>query len=194
MSVQVTLPEPIEISVEEFKQTKGNYTEISGVYVLLGQNNRMLYVGKSINIKKRIEKHIIGYRDSERFFKDIVRIRMYLSKNQFYVEIYETYLINELMPEFNRDKSYFSAFVTEMSERTVELDLQVRELKEERESLIDLMQELDREDRDDDEESFGDSLSSVRLTQIQRRISALGEERRRVSRLLRTSAGVAANG
>lgn len=194
MSVQVTLPEYTEFTAEEFKRIKSDYSRISGVYVLIGKNGHILYVGKSIDIKKRVEKHLVGHGNSERFYRKINKLRLYLCTNQFYVEIYETYLINELKPEFNRDKTFFQEFVIGMSDRLDELDLQIKDLNDERDSMLDVIRELRCEQLDEDESSFSDNTSAIRLAQISREISELRGERSRVRRRVRASTGAAANG
>jgi hypothetical protein len=134
MGVTVILPDFIEFKASKIRNavfTDGKH----GVYVFYGDNNEALYVGKSKNVYRRLKEHM--HHDSKsRLRKEAVKIRVYLENNPFHVDIYETFLINELKPRYNYDKSYHDDFQTETAERCSEVELLIRDLTEERDEIL----------------------------------------------------------
>lgn len=106
-----------------------NHNKWSGVYILYGENGAVIYVGKSVDIAKRLSSHA---KDSD-FFNDVKSLGYYRTLGGYEMEILETYLINELKPLANKGKTYFRAH--EYSERISEIDSEINELVEEVEYL-----------------------------------------------------------
>lgn len=75
--------------------------ERAGLYWLYDKNNKLLYIGQSMDIRKRIQQHLSGYRGDH-----------YDSAVCYYVdspldrELYETYMINTMQPPFNVSKVF----------------------------------------------------------------------------------------
>lgn len=189
MTVNVVLPEYEEFTREAYLKCKGNYSGVSGVYVLLGNYEKVLYVGKSIDIRSRLDKHFSGYRDSERFYKQIRAVRIYRCSNQFYVDVYETYLINELRPEFNRDKMFFKEYVVEMSDKLQEIELRIRELEEERDAISREISEEEDDFHDEDSLRYVHSECEIERRRLDREIAELVCGARRLRRRVSSSGG-----
>ena len=84
----------MEISPEENYAIIDESYDNSGVYVLYKKSD-IIYIGKSKNIKKRIDQHKTD--------KDFDRVKSIVFKNESYIDIYEPYLINKYKPILNRD-------------------------------------------------------------------------------------------
>lgn len=89
------------ISDEELDQIP----EKCGVYIFYGENGMPLYVGKSINIKKRVMDHLRGiYFDSKEFeiWSQVARVDYKVTPGEISALILESELIKELMPLYNK--------------------------------------------------------------------------------------------
>ena len=84
----------MEISPEENYAIIDESYDNSGVYVLYKKSD-IIYIGKSKNIKKRIDQHKAD--------KDFDKVKSIIFKNESYIDIYEPYLINKYKPILNRD-------------------------------------------------------------------------------------------
>lgn len=106
-----------------------NHGKWSGVYVMYGEDDEVIYVGKSIDISKRLSGHA---RDSD-FYDSVKSLGYYRTVGGYESEILETYLINELKPSANKGKTYFRS--SEYSSRIFDLDVEINELMQEIEYL-----------------------------------------------------------
>lgn len=86
----------------------------TGVYALLNENKEVIYIGKSVCLKKRIYQHMEkkgGGRDKEKIEK-IKEETKYITYCEIplsiEVDIYETLLIDYFKPIYNIDKLYLS--------------------------------------------------------------------------------------
>lgn len=80
-----------------------------GVYVLYNKSNQVIYVGKSVNLKKRLYEHFKGFKDDEksRGIREETQFFAYCEiPLTFELDIYETILINYFKPIYNVDKLY----------------------------------------------------------------------------------------
>jgi excinuclease UvrABC nuclease subunit len=77
----------------------------SGIYILVDKDGKNLYVGKSIDLHIRMYKHIKS-RTTSLFKRFVYGFKYFEVDNPVDLEIYETYLINELKPPFNSSKVY----------------------------------------------------------------------------------------
>jgi predicted GIY-YIG superfamily endonuclease len=138
MSIKITLPTSfVETTPVDVKNKKE--FDRSGVYVFYDDSDTPLYVGKSISFKRRFG----GHAKTSKFFRLSTKVRLYYVDNEFEKDIYETFLIKELKPEFNRDKSYYTRLEYEDMLQKVE------------ETIIDIKLELSdlRDSHEDDDES-----------------------------------------
>lgn len=102
MSYQVTLPSVcIEFERWEYRNIKRLLPRI-GIYEIIDDLERVIYVGKSINLPSRLSDHIRG----AKFAHEIKRIRVRQVDELQALDIYETYAINIYKPVHNRDKVY----------------------------------------------------------------------------------------
>lgn len=75
----------------------------SGIYKIYNKDNKLMYIGQSKNLKRRISEHFRGKRKG--YFIDKV-IYFYVDcENEFitksYLDMYETYLIRTMKPRYN---------------------------------------------------------------------------------------------
>ncbi|HAI75312.1 MAG TPA: DNA polymerase III subunit epsilon [Microscillaceae bacterium] len=92
---------PPKISLSQFEQLP----EQIGVYYLLDEEDRIVYVGKSKNIKKRIASHFganLESRKSVEFKNRIANIDYVLTGSELIALLLESHEIKTLKPLFNR--------------------------------------------------------------------------------------------
>jgi hypothetical protein len=176
MGVIVTLPKSEEFSKEEFLNRRESFLGISGVYVLRNSEGLCLYVGKSSSLGRRLLEHLSGKKDSIRFYKDIASISLYCSGNMFYVDVYETYLINELRPKFNRDKMYFEEHTSAVSDTLDKLEEAAHQLEEERRWLILEIEDFERFKEDE----YDEQVVMLEWLELTRRLRELDRNLQRV--------------
>ena len=81
-------------------QKKSIPENILGVYYFLDENNNILYIGKSINIKKRIHQHLANGRKRMLFsFKKVMIKEMY---SELEALLFESQEIKKYKPIYNR--------------------------------------------------------------------------------------------
>ncbi|MEK3988010.1 nucleotide excision repair endonuclease [Paenibacillus sp. FSL K6-3166] len=196
MGITVTLPESVSHTKEEFERHRLWLSGVSGVYVLRDIEGACLYVGKSTNLWTRVSSHIKGHQDSIRFYKQIHSITLYQSGSQFEVDIYETYLINELMPKYNRDKMFFAGHIGELSDALELIDERLHYLREDRAGLLLAIARSEdfAEDEFGDERviRFEEAANASQLREVERKIHNLTEERWRTRGKLTIAGGVSA--
>lgn len=102
MSYRITLP-PVSFEFErwEYRNIKRLLPRI-GIYEIVDDLGRVIYVGKSINLPSRLSDHING----AKFAHEIKRIRVRQVVDLQALDIYETHAINIHKPIHNRDKVY----------------------------------------------------------------------------------------
>ena len=64
------------------------------VYRFLGENDEVLYVGKTTNLRKRMKQHLISQRKDYAEEINKIQYKEYKYKNE--MSIYEIYYINKL--------------------------------------------------------------------------------------------------
>ena len=102
MTYYVELP-PVTVVFERWEYV--NYRAelpLVGIYEIIDEMGRVLYVGKSTKIANRLADHI----RSATFSHEINRIRVRQVDDLQALDIYETHAINVYKPIYNRDKVY----------------------------------------------------------------------------------------
>ena len=83
-----------------------------GVYKLFDEDNQLIYIGKSKNIKKRVDQHLKNYKANKNgeMRKDICRAEFILTGSELIALLLESKLIKKHKPKYNRmlRKSRFS--------------------------------------------------------------------------------------
>lgn len=107
----------------------------TGVYKFYNELNQLIYIGKSIHIKKRIEQHLRNNSSAKgiRLQQEIARIEFELTGSELIALLWESNLIKKYQPIFNRslkraffpyglfdyfdDKGYHRFYITQTSKR-----------------------------------------------------------------------------
>ena len=95
-----------------------NLPQSCGVYIFRDRKKKVLYIGKALNIKKRVQNHFSSYSfKSNLFLKQVYYIDYILTPNQSNALLLEQALIKELKPLYNidlkDDKSYPYVVISE---------------------------------------------------------------------------------
>ncbi|KGR91358.1 hypothetical protein CD30_05950 [Ureibacillus massiliensis 4400831 = CIP 108448 = CCUG 49529] len=92
------------VMISDYKQ---NVKEKAGVYRIYNEQDRIMYVGQSHNLKRRIGEHFRGKRKGYYIYR--VRYFYVEHENNFilnsFLDLYETLLIRKLNPRYNKQKS-----------------------------------------------------------------------------------------
>jgi excinuclease UvrABC nuclease subunit len=196
MGIVVTLPSSDTYTKDEIGERRLWLNKVSGVYVLRDKAGACLYVGKTVNLWTRLNNHINGQQDSIRFYKNINTVTLYLTSSQFELEIYETYLINMLMPKFNRDKMFFSDHVEFLSDKLDALEDELHHLGETRAALIHAIRFVgdfaEEEFYDERVVLFEDTANIAELKSVEEKIRRLRAEHGLIRGQLTVAGGVSA--
>jgi excinuclease UvrABC nuclease subunit len=101
-----------------------NLPQKPGVYLFHDKAGRILYTGKAIKIKNRVQSHFIKGNEYYRkeWLDDIAKIDFILTKNEKEALLLENDLIKKYQPRFNiqwkDDKSYFWVEITGLPRRS----------------------------------------------------------------------------
>ena len=76
----------------------------TGVYKMYNEFNQIIYIGKSIHIKKRIEQHLRNTKTAkgQQMIQDICRVEYELTGSELIAMLLESQLIKEHKPIYNR--------------------------------------------------------------------------------------------
>ncbi|MBF7155714.1 nucleotide excision repair endonuclease [Bacillus albus] len=102
MVIELTLPSSSVFAKENISNIKPE----GGIYFLYSLSNELLYIGKSTNIKVRVNNHIKGSSNTEEHAEEFNKVECFYIDNPLEIEIYETYLINTLKPKYNKNKIF----------------------------------------------------------------------------------------
>ena len=92
---------PPNLPPQDFQQLP----EKTGVYYFYNQSNKVIYVGKAINLKKRVASHFSGNKitsQRQNFLRDIYSISFEVCGTELYSLLLECSEIKNLWPEYNR--------------------------------------------------------------------------------------------
>lgn len=99
-NLNVTLPEDEpEVNIMTYKNVKKR----AGVYKIYNKEGKLMYIGQSKNLRRRLYEHFTGKRKGE--FIETVRF-FYVDFEDGFItdsclDMYETYLIRTLKPRYN---------------------------------------------------------------------------------------------
>lgn len=92
------------VLIDSYKET---VKEKAGVYRIYNDQDKLMYVGQSRNLKRRIGEHFRGKRKGYFIYK--VKYFYVECEDNFvtnsYLDLYETLLIRELKPRYNKQQS-----------------------------------------------------------------------------------------
>src|SRR5690606_9670232 len=76
----------------------------AGIYKFYNETNQIIYIGKSIHLKKRIEQHLKNRKTNKeiQLQKEITRIETTLTGSEIIALILESQLIKKYKPIYNR--------------------------------------------------------------------------------------------
>ena len=92
---------PPNLAIEEFEQLP----EKPGVYYFYNKEHKVIYIGKAVNLKKRVASHFSGNKITEQrqlFLKDIYHISFEVCGNELFALLYECSEIQKLWPIHNK--------------------------------------------------------------------------------------------
>ncbi len=129
MSIKVELPDHYLTATPRDVKNRKEFDR-SGVYIFYDESDVPIYVGKTVSFKKRFSKHST---ESE-FFHLATTVRLYVVKSEYEKDIYETYLINDLKPEYNRAKTFYTRLEYEdmlhkVEERIFDVKREIEEIE-----------------------------------------------------------------
>src|SRR5690625_4426275 len=137
----------IELSIKILKEFSFNINEVdklrselvspynTGVYVLR-EGNSFLYVGMSNSLRNRITEHLNGVGSSGEFVDRIDRIEVFITENNSYADLLETYLIMSNMPKFNIDKKPIQPIsIVDTETELFEIDEEIEFLQEKKRAI-----------------------------------------------------------
>lgn len=110
-----------------------------GVYAFYSSVGECLYVGKSVDLRKRLMTHI----SSSPFNREISSVVVYFISNVAERDIYETYAINEFKAKYNKDKVANRRSLRVNVEQLEELTYELMQLKQLRSDLLYELRSLD---------------------------------------------------
>lgn len=110
-----------------------------GVYVLK-KGEDVLYVGMSNALSNRISDHLRGSTEaSETFYEEIDSFDVYITENNSYADLLETYLIMTHLPPYNTAKKPVDSI------RFIDVETELIEIDEMISELLEYAEELNRE-------------------------------------------------
>lgn len=146
-----------------------------GVYVLKGLTG-VLYVGMSVDIYKRVTDHLAGKDTSSSFYRNITEIDVFITENNSYADMLETYLIINLKPRYNIAK------VPEEVLDIDELETMLHEVDEEIYLIEESMSHIKRELTDDyGDMLFGESCAEADLLALEYELEEAKYRRRQLT-------------
>lgn len=95
--------------------------ESAGVYMFYGKSDIPLYIGKSVNIKDRVESHFMNDTESSReleISQQVERIETILTGGELSALILESELVKKLQPLYNRKLRYAKRLTVIKKEKT----------------------------------------------------------------------------
>lgn len=103
MSIKIEIPQMIF----SFKKDElHNIPNRSGIYIIFGSNDNVLYVGKAKELRGRVKGHFAGKTSLKDMAHNFYEVSGFFCDDETERDIYETYIINILKPKLNVEKAY----------------------------------------------------------------------------------------
>ncbi|MGD6977766.1 nucleotide excision repair endonuclease [Bacillus altitudinis] len=103
MSIKIEIPQMIF----SFKKDElHNIPNRSGIYIIFGCNDDVLYVGKAKELRGRVKGHFAGTTSLKDVAHNFYEVSGFFCDDETERDIYETYIINILKPKLNVEKAY----------------------------------------------------------------------------------------
>lgn len=103
MSIKIEIPQMIF----SFKKDElHNIPNRSGIYIIFGYNDDVLYVGKAKELRGRVKGHFAGTTSLKDVAHNFYEVSGFFCDDETERDIYETYIINILKPKLNVEKAY----------------------------------------------------------------------------------------
>lgn len=103
MSIKIEIPQMIF----SFKKDElHNIPNRSGIYIIFGCNDDVLYVGKAKELRGRVKGHFAGTTSLKDVAHNFDEVSGFFCDDETERDIYETYIINILKPKLNVEKTY----------------------------------------------------------------------------------------
>jgi excinuclease UvrABC nuclease subunit len=130
--INITIPEVDRVISKSEIQTIP--PKKAGLYFMYDKDNKLLYIGKSTNLKVRVKQHVKGheFQTAYLFAEEIEKISIVFITCPMELDIYETYLINTLKPTWNEKKTFLYT------------PKHVEERQKQREAFVKEQQELEK--------------------------------------------------
>jgi DNA polymerase-3 subunit epsilon len=113
-------------------ETIENLPNKTGVYLFYNEHNHLIYIGKSKNIRSRVEQHLRNSKQEKglRLIQEIARVEFELTGSETIALLRESHLVKHHKPKFNRalKKSNFSYGIFDELDLNGYLRLVVRSL------------------------------------------------------------------
>lgn len=87
-----------------------NLPSLPGVYYFHNSKQKVIYVGKAINLKKRVTSHFSNNKSSKQkqeFLKEIYNISWQQCSSELTAQIFESVEIKRLWPKFNKSQKFY---------------------------------------------------------------------------------------
>jgi len=84
------------------------------IYKMFDKNNKIIYIGKTIDIDQRIRQHMMD--KDKNWFKTVSKIYYAECLNKTDMDVYEIYYINKLVPLHNKQSANGCEFSQELNE------------------------------------------------------------------------------
>lgn len=177
------------IIIKKSELCKKSTPILGGVYVMKGERDFTIYVGKTVNFLRRMKEH----RKASEFFRHIVYVEFYELRDEFEKDVTETFLINKLKPKFNKAKTFhkqqdYEDLLYEIEEKLIHLYEQADELREVispadyyDEYLEDIYSYDEYDDYEAEYDSFEINCAREELIEVEERIKKLHLKKHTIS-------------
>lgn len=177
MAIKITMPDATKTYDVKGKRKMEDATisGMSGIYVFKDSEDRVLYVGKSKDLNNRINQHLrtVPYPFDNRASS----VTVYVETDPTSVDIYESFMITELKPEYNKAGMYAPEFQRQNAEELFELEVNLSEAEDERRVLRDFIARQEDDIMDDESLDASELIEAIRdLGRVKKKIAELKRE------------------
>ncbi|WP_339306894.1 GIY-YIG nuclease family protein [Paenibacillus sp. FSL R5-0519] len=177
MTINITVPQE-SLSLDILSVRRIMVPQIigkSGIYVFYDVEEKPLYVGKSKDLNRRINEHL-GLSPYP-FDNRAVTVKVYLEDDPTSVDIYESFMISKLEPEYNRAGNYSDGFQRQNADELFDLEVRLSEAEDEERTLSSFIHEQEAAVMYEELTEVEDFIEALRdIGHIRRKISELKRE------------------